>query len=219
MPMQRSWGVTAITPGLETLLPRALELIHNGAMKRAMILVPILVCALGACSDKQASHSTAVNGSMTPVGGGTPPSSAKAVVLWTTDAGQGDSFYKYGEGPATATSFSLSIDEPLPTEATLGGILSVGIAVLIPSSVSIPNGVVTDPNFGGDVLGLAGQYAIIYRVNSTPTGLWVDQFPDGVSCGQCVPATTGFDTFTPVPCNLTEMQVGPISAITVCNWT
>ena len=191
-------------------------------MKRAMILVPILVCALGACSDKQASHSTAVNGSMTPVGGATPPSSAKAVVVWTTDAGQSDSFYKYGEGTATAMSFNLSIDEPLPTEATLatlGGIFSVGLAVLIPSSVSVPNGVVTDPNFGADILGLAGQYAIIYRENATPTGLWVDQFPDGVSCGQCVPATTGFDTFTPVPCNLMEMQVGPMSAITVCNWT
>jgi hypothetical protein len=188
-------------------------------MKRAMILVAILACAMGACSDKHPSHSTAVNGTMTPVGGGIPPSSAKVVVVWTTDAGQGDSFYKYGEGTATATLFSLSIDEPLPTEATLGGILSVGLAVLIPSSVSIPNGVVTDPNFGADLLGLAGQYTIIYRVNSAPTGMWPDQFPVGVSCGQCVPATTGFDTFTPVPCNLMEMQVGPQDAIAVCNWT
>ena len=189
-------------------------------MKRTMILLAILACALGACSDKHASHSTAVNGTMTPVGGGIPPSSAKAVVVWTADSGQGDYLYKYGEGTATATSFSLSIDDPLPTEATFRGIFGVGLAVLIPSSVSVPNSVVTDPNFGADILGLAGQYAIIFRGNAAPTGVsWLDQFPVGLSCGQCVPATTVFDTFTPVPCNLMEMQVGPQDAIAVCNWT
>jgi hypothetical protein len=160
-----------------------------------------------------------LGGTVTPVGDGIPPSSAKVVVIWTSDVGQGDYLYKYGEGPATATSFSISIDGPVPTEATFGGVVGVGLPVLIPSSVSVPDGVVTDPNFGADILGLAGQYAIVFRGNAAPTGLWVDQFPVGLSCGQCVPATTGFDAFTPMPCNQMIMQVGPRTAITVCNWS
>jgi len=190
-------------------------------MKRVTIGVAVLACALGACSGNGGSGgSIDVSGTVTAVGGATPPASAKAVVVWTVDAGQGDHLYKYGEGPATATSFSVRVDAPLPVEATLGGIVSVGIPVLIPSSASVPNGVVTDPNFVGGVLGIAGQYAIVFRGNAAPTGVsWLDQFSVGLSCGQCVAATTGFDGFTPVPCNQMTMQVGPQTAIAVCNWT
>ncbi|HEY5928545.1 MAG TPA: hypothetical protein VIV11_42955, partial [Kofleriaceae bacterium] len=80
---------------------------------------------------------------------------------------------------------------------------------------------VPDSFFSSMVLGITGEYTIIYRPNANPiSGVpWVNDFPAGLSCGKCVPQQTGFDTFTPVACSEMKLQVGPQAAIMVCNWT
>jgi len=159
-------------------------------------------------------------GTIVGVGGGTAPSSSNVVVLWTSDIGQGDFLYKWGEGTADADSWGVDVDTPVPDEATFGGLIGVGLAAMVPSSTTLPDGVVDGTTLESSVLGFAGNFAIIFRPNSNPSQVdWVNDFPVGLSCGVCVPQTDGFDTFTPVSCDALELEVGPLESLTICNWT
>lgn len=172
-------------------------------------------------SDSGGGGGNFVDGMIVLVGGGTAPSDAKTVVVWVSDIGQGDFIYKWGEGTATATTFTANVMTPVPNDATFGGLLGVGVVALVPSSANIPDGVVEDGVFTTTALGFTGEYSIIYRPNTDPTPepSWDEDFPVGLSCGKCVPQAQGFDTFEPVPCSEVKLQVGPMSAIQGCNWT
>jgi hypothetical protein len=182
----------------------------------------LLVAVLAACG-REGSGGPAgdVSGTVTPVGGGTVPPASNALVVWVSDVGQGDFIYKWGEGTSAAEAFSIDVALPVPDQATFGGRLGVGLAVLIPSGMTIPDGVVADDAVIDTALGFSGEYAVIFRPNTSPfpEAAWVDAFPAGLSCGRCVPQETGFDTFTPVSCSEVKIQVGPRSAVFICNWT
>ena len=164
---------------------------------------------------------TRVDGAIVLVGGGSAPSMGKTFVIWSSDIGQGDFAYKYGEGTATATTFTANVTPPVPSDATFGGRLGVGFVILTASGTTIADGPVDDTVLDAAVLGITGEYAIIFRPNTTPISEvpWIDNFPAGLSCGKCVPQTTGFDSYAPVACTEVKLQVGPQQSIMGCNWT
>ncbi|HEY5926744.1 MAG TPA: hypothetical protein VIV11_33890, partial [Kofleriaceae bacterium] len=96
--------------------------------------------------------SNLVDGVIVPVGGGMPPTTGKTFVIWPSDIGQGDFAYKYGEGTATATTFTANVTPPVPNDATFGGMLGVGFVVLVQSGTTLPDGVVPDSFFSSMVL-------------------------------------------------------------------
>jgi len=159
-----------------------------------------------------------VTGTVVEVGG-TAPISANVVVLWLSDVGQGDFLYKWGEGTANPDSWGVDVATPVPDEATFGGLLGIGLATMVPSATTVPDGVVAD-TIETSVLGAAGNFAIVFRPDASPSQVdWVNDFPVGLSCGVCVPQADGFDTFMPVSCDSLELEVGPLDALTFCNWT
>jgi len=159
-----------------------------------------------------------VDGTIVLVGGGTTVT-GNVFVLWNGDKGQGDYLYKYGAGTSTPTTFHASVTPPLPADATYGGQFGVGLIPVFDSAFSLADGVVTDESqLETAMKGFAGQYAIIFKGTGSGPG-WIGAFPMGLSCGKCVKATSGFDSFTPIACSMVEIQVGPPSAIDVCNWT
>src|SRR5262245_48613870 len=102
-----------------------------------------LVAVLAACGGGGSGGPGGdVNGTITPVGGGSAPAASNAIVVWTSDVGQGDFIYKWGEGTSTATAFSIDVVLPVPDQATFGGRLGVGLAMLVPNGTTIPDGVV-----------------------------------------------------------------------------
>lgn len=162
-----------------------------------------------------------VDGMVIPVGGGSAPAMSDTIVLWVSDIGQGDFVYKWGQGSATSTTFTADVATPVPTDATFGGMLGVGLVTMVATGTNVPDGVVPNGTFQSIALGYTGEYAVIYRPNATNTtgAPWVDAFPVGLACGKCVHQTTGFDTFEPVSCTTVVLQVGPMSSISGCNWT
>jgi hypothetical protein len=68
-------------------------------------------------------------------------------------------------------------------------------------------------------VGYSRRYAIIYR-GADDTGQavqWTTAFPVGLSCGRCVDASVGFDTFEPIDCALLVIDTDPAGPS--CNWT
>ncbi len=181
-----------------------------------------IVLVLAACGGDDAPSVEAdfvADGTVIPVGAGTTPADGTAIVLWSGDNGQGDFLFKHGEGPATPKAFAVGVDEPLPADATFGNTFGVGVVALVDASVTVPEGVVEDSVFETQLRGFAGQYAIVFKASESPTGVeWSDAFPVGLSCGKCVKATSGFDSFTPVACTELELQVGTESEVDICNW-
>ena len=158
---------------------------------------------------------------MVPVGGGTVPPSGRAAVLWNGDYGngQGDYLYKHGEAATQATTFSLVVSEPLPVGATYSNLAGIGWIVLVPSDATLTDGIVADSaSLNAMMTGHAGEYAIVYKNAEIGDWPWFADFPMGLSCGKCVPSTSGSDSFTPVACDSFQIQVGPPDARVLCNW-
>ena len=109
-----------------------------------------------------------------------------------------------GDPPEAARTQASSVD------------LGVGILGLLPPGTSVADGMLSSQP---TVVGYSRRYAIIYRgpADSGTTIRWTAAFPVGLSCGRCVDATAGFDTFEPVDCAL--LVIDTDSTAPGCNWT
>lgn len=193
----------------------------RGIVVLALVAVIAAASACGNVANEGAD--AAVDASPGFVAGGTvigPRAAAgPVVVLWAVDGQNGNYLYKLGAGTATATTFNAGLPGDPPPDARIQGpSIDLGIAfvVLLAPGGSIPDGRVTGEPAS---LGVSAKYAIIYRGPTDPGTAepWVAAFPVGLSCGQCVPATTGFDTFEPVSCTMLVIETDP--ATTICNYT
>lgn len=199
-------------------------------------VIRVVMCSLVACGDSEAITHDAqlggdapdatptgfiVSGSLNPVGGGTIPSTSRAMVLWNGDYGNGmgDYLYKHSEVTTDTAAFSLVVSEPLPTAATYNNLAGIGWLVLVPSGTTLQDGIVADfASLEATMSGHAGEYAIIYKNAEIEDWPWFANFPMGLSCGKCVFSTSGFDSFAPVACDTFQIQVGPPGARVSCNW-
>jgi hypothetical protein len=140
------------------------------------------------------------------------------VVVWAVDAVQHDYAYKFGDGTATAAMFTVpGLRDPPTTARTQAASVDVGVGVLVllRPGASLPEGMLTSQL---DAVGYSLQYAVIYR-GTADTGkdiAWTSRFPVGRSCGRCVAASSGFDTFEPVDCTTLVIDTDPNAP--ACNW-
>ena len=139
-----------------------------------------------------------------------------AFIVTTAD----DYAYKFGEGTSSGTTFMVGLRGDPPTMArNIATNVDVGIALLMlmPPGTVTPDGVIQgDPPF----VGISARHAIIYR-GPDDTGAvapWTMDFPVGLSCGRCVDATSGFDTFEPVECTTLVIDTD-LATINACNFT
>ncbi len=153
------------------------------------------------------------------VTGANIPNSAKTVVAWVVTSGSPDYLYKFGDGTSSAAKFMVTCGSAPPADAINSYGVGVGLIALLPNSAQIPDGKVDEKSL--ELLGISGQYAVIWRA---PTGAgltWSLAFPIGYSCGVCVPpAEKGFASFKPVECSQVQIDTAAdASKIPVCNWT
>src|SRR5690349_6027793 len=136
---------------------------------RAAVWVVLAACGGGGSGGDDGPTDFA-SGPQMPVGGGAA-TDGHALVLFATDDLEP---YKWGDGLATGTSFSVDVTDPVPMEALLIGsgettFFGLGQVYLVPSGVDFPDGVISsDANLNDQIIGIAGDYAIIYRPSDQP---------------------------------------------------
>ena len=147
------------------------------------------------------------------VQGPSPPPSSKVVFVWDTL----QTTYKWGDGDATAMTFSVVLDPVPPDGAQIAAAgMAVGIPVLIDDSATIPDGVFDFNNTPR--LGVATDYAIIWK-DATAAGIglgWDAAFGASYSCARCVRGGNGaHDSWELTPCANLTIEIGGTD---VCNW-
>ena len=149
---------------------------------------------------------------------GTGPADGNAIVVWVVSSGSPDYVYKFGQGPSTPTTFTVSLaSNPPPAQALNTGGIGVGIVVVLAPGTAIPADGMIDENVL-DGAGVSNQHSIIYKAQGANLGVpWMDAMPAGYSCGMCVPAAGTFDTFVETQCTNVQVQWG--AALDPCNWT
>ena len=141
-------------------------------------------------------------------------------VIWVVSAGSPDYSYGFGAGSSSGATFAGGLTSTPPTAArnvTAQAEFGVGVAILMAPGQSLPEGRLT--SMPPTPVGLSARHAIIYR-GPTDTGTvmpWTAAFPVGLSCGVCVDAPSGFDSFAPVDC--AALVIDSNLSTPVCNWS
>jgi len=143
------------------------------------------------------------------------PATGRTVVLWVVSSGSPDYIYKYGEGGSSGAQFVASFAAVPPTAAINSYGVGIGIVALLPAGAVLPpDGMVDDRVIDG--AGYTPDHGIIYKAPGASAVPWIGPFPEGYSCGRCVRASSGFDSFEPTTCSTVEIDMTPMDA---CNWT
>ena len=162
-----------------------------------------------------------VTGTVTATGGATVPAGATAFAVWIVSATSPDYSFKFGDGPATTTSFTVGFGAAPPTQAlNVAAPWQFGVAVLaLAPSTDVPaEGVI--PGSAPEPVGFSSRHAIIFKPAGGMGPDWLAAFPEGYSCGVCVDSPAGFDSFAPVACSAVVIDVpADLGTLDGCNWT
>jgi hypothetical protein len=145
---------------------------------------------------------------------GTGTADGATFVAWVVTSGSPDYIYKFGQGTQTGTMFMVTLDTVPPAAAINSVGIAVGLVVVATSTTQPPDGMIDESAITGAAYSV--NHAIIYKAPNASSIDWIDDFPEGYSCGVCVPATTGFDSFAPTSCTTVEVVQGAEDG---CNWT
>jgi len=155
------------------------------------------------------------------------PPGAKVIVLWSVSSSSPDHPAKFGEGTIDGSSFTVTFSGAPPADALNewgNARVGVGYPLVVPADFQLPDGTLADTDLAElDTKVLAGNpnQMILWRSGTTNNPAWVSGFAeDAFSCGQCVPATTGFDSIAPMNCAelvLLDLSSGVHGG--GCNWT
>lgn len=166
-----------------------------------------------------------------------PAEAADARVLWSVSSGQPDYLYAWGRAAVQDRSFTLTLSSRPPAEALNSYGLGVGLLVIAPRSLDVPDGVLSDDSDSllAELLGASDRHAIIYvdhaqadaALQSLPDAgarardHWLFDFPPGYSCGEAREAAPGetFDYYVPVDCSALEARLGDLDTFDFPNWT
>jgi hypothetical protein len=144
----------------------------------------------------------------------------RAIAVWNVTSGSPDYAFKYGDGSSSGHRFVLSLDGAPPSEAVNAYGVAVGLVVLVPVNVEIPEGKVTEETL--QLLGFSTQYAIIWKATASSGEGWMQTFPNGYACGRCKAAPEGstFDSYERVSCSQFEVErASDDRELQGCNWT
>lgn len=192
-------------------------------LRRQAFIFALLVFPLVGCDDDpEPKRSIDVSGTIDNRTGATLPNPAnqsRVVVAWVVSSGTPDYTYVWGQGTLTQSgeSFSVRLDAPPPDSALNGGMLGVGLVIAV-EGAGFENGDLTDED-GTGIIGLAGQYAVIYVGEGSGGPDWVEDFPEGYSVGVGVDVEGGFDAFEPASAGSVELIIDDLANIDVVNWT
>ena len=192
----------------------------------------VLACSSGGTGTTPTSSSTSSSGSSSggsssggsssggsssgTIGGGTE----RLVVLWSVFSGSPDYLYSYGGGTTAPKDIIATFGGPPPAEALNGGKLGIGIVAALNDGATLPEGKVDSENRDAILRAMTPMHAVIYKNTDeqlTSKG-WELAFPQGYTCGKCIEAEAGFDTFEKDDC--ANMVLVPVADKPhFCNFT
>ncbi len=181
----------------------------------------------GAVEEATAPKGFTVSGSVRTLDGASLDGPSKVIVIWFVDGEDGDSVYKLGEGSLGEDTFSVTLSAPTPPPEALTVVdsfkLGIGLLLVVPADVDLPDGVVTEEVMGevlgGGIKANAPRHAIVFREGSTKDVeklrgrfTWPNAFPEGeLSCGEGAEnedPESPFEIFVPSACDGFEIVIG-----------
>jgi hypothetical protein len=167
-----------------------------------------------------------------------PSESSEVLVLWSVSSGSPDYLYEWGRASVRGSSVSFALHNRPPADALNDYGLGVGLLLLAPSSVDVPEGKLTEDDAAllDKLTGADDRHAIIYvdhdRANAVldaePPDAgdagrdhWLFDFPNGYSCGEGRehPADETFDYYVPVDCSAVKIEIKDPKTFEFPNWT
>jgi hypothetical protein len=91
--------------------------------------------------------------------------------------------YKFGDGEASRIEFGISYPTDPPPAALDARGFGVGLVGQLPGIATTPTGEIDVDNIR--LIGLSTDSAVIFKTPGASDPAWLDQFPDGYSCGVC----------------------------------
>jgi hypothetical protein len=150
------------------------------------------------------------------------PPNARLIVAWVVSSGTPDYSYVFGQGTInpSAGTFEIRLDQPPPSAALNAGGLGVGI-IIATTNQSVSTGVDVASIPESELIGAAGQHAIVFLTNPDQTQLpdWTAQFGNGYSVGVGIPVPGDFDRFDPVSLSSVVLIIDDLQNIEFVNWT
>ena len=156
------------------------------------------------------------------------PAEATVAVVWLVRTAGLASMFKYGDGRASGGEFMVTIAGETPPDVALSSLnqegvgqrIAIGMVMMWPADREIPEGVVGFEELGG-LLGLAEQYAVIWRDGEAwgdAPHAWPLAFPAAsFACGRCQEGQ-GIDWYEPVDCAEVTITVRALESFVGCDF-
>ena len=160
-------------------------------------------------------------------------------LYWMRTAPNPDTAYFYGTGSLDRSELVIEVPRKLPEMALQEGLYGVGHIVVADPNYTISEGELSDAEdeaLDAVIRGGSENYAIIFKqdpadyIDATKQLIidhseaasqhWFNDFEIGYSCGRCVRAEEGFDSYEPIACEEIVIDSGEdFQSDDICNWT
>ena len=123
------------------------------------------------------------------------------------------SYFKLGDGTTVIGAFDLAFPREPPEAALETGGFGVALVGLLPGLATLPDGSVERGSI--NLIGLTERHAVIFKQPGALGPAWLEAFPEGFSCGECLTGSGTLEEFAPVDCGLVVIQA---FAQRTCRW-
>lgn len=111
--------------------------------------------------------------------------------------------FKFGDGQATPTEFALEFLREPPADALEAGQFGVGFVGMLPGLATVPEGEVEPAQL--NLIAGSTDGVVIFKTPGATGPAWLNDFPDGFSCGFCLRDQQP-DGFGPVDCTFVTIE-------------
>lgn len=211
------------------MIPRQKNVLRLPVAHALIVLsVGLLASCDGTPSDPDpptSEESLTVTGATVNRTGGPLPNDVRVLLMWVVTSTSPDEVHLLGEGSleGDGATFRLDLEAAPPTEALNFGALGVGVIFATTNQEIETGGTYTDlPIPEEEIVGVAGQHAVIYVGEDLPTEAasdWPGSFPEGYSVGVGVEREGEFDAFEPTDPSSVELVFDDLESIDIVNWS
>jgi hypothetical protein len=134
------------------------------------------------------------------------PQRGTVISLWMVGTADPSYLFKFGDGTTVLDQFDMSYPSDPPAAAINSDGVGVAMMALLPGLATLPDGRTSLDELVLD--GLTQAHAVVWKAPGAIGPAWAAAFPEGFSCGACLPGTS-LDALGPVDCSFLLLQPPP----------